>query len=119
MRGTRLSGEIDTRHARPDKRTLPAAFRPNEVLSLSLIAGMAHSTLKSRAATRDGVAFGYRLKIRVIGHGPRSQPCPPSNRKRTWPPMLPIRRGWIDGQFVTTVGGIAQMRQNQDLRTFR
>jgi len=84
-----------------------------------MIASMAHSTLKSRAATRDSVAFGYRLKIRVIGHGPRSQPCPPSNRKRTWPPMLPIRRGWIDGQFVTTVGGIAQMRQNQDLRTFR
>ena len=32
-----------------------------------MIANMAHSTLKSRGATRDGVAFGYRLKIRVIG----------------------------------------------------
>jgi hypothetical protein len=58
MRGARLSGKIGTRHARLDKRMLPAAFRPNEVFSLSMIAGMAHSTLKSGAATRDGVAFG-------------------------------------------------------------
>jgi hypothetical protein len=32
-----------------------------------MIASMAHSTLKSGAATRDGVAFGYQLKIHVIG----------------------------------------------------
>ena len=54
---------------------LPAAFRSNEVLSLPMIAGMAHSTLKSGAATRDGVAFRYRLKIRVDGH-PAEDRCP-------------------------------------------
>jgi hypothetical protein len=42
----------------------PGALQPNQVFFLSLIAGMAHSTLKSRAATRNGVAFGYQLKVR-------------------------------------------------------
>ena len=36
----------------------PAALRPDQVLLLSVIAGMAHSTLKCGTATRDGVAFG-------------------------------------------------------------
>ena len=58
MRSAPLSGMMGARHARPDKRTHPEAFRPNEVPSLPMIAGMAHSTLKSGAATRDGVAFG-------------------------------------------------------------
>jgi hypothetical protein len=44
MRARILVGKIGTRRARPDKRILPAAFRPNEVFSLSMIAGMAHST---------------------------------------------------------------------------
>jgi hypothetical protein len=33
-----------------------------------MIAGMAHLTLKSGAATRSSVAFGYQLKIHVNGH---------------------------------------------------
>ena len=33
-----------------------------------MIANMAHSTLKSGAATRDRVAFRYQLKIRLNGH---------------------------------------------------
>jgi hypothetical protein len=44
-----------------------------------MIAGMAHSTLKSGAATRDGVAFGYQLKIRVNGHKPRTSVLSSSN----------------------------------------
>jgi ribosomal protein L37AE/L43A len=32
-----------------------------------MIAGMAHSTVKSGTATRNGVAYGYQLKIRVAG----------------------------------------------------
>jgi hypothetical protein len=71
MRGTRLSGEIGTRHARPDKRTLPAAFRPNEVLSLSLIAGMAHSTLKSLS----GNAGRRRLRVSAEGPGENGHPA--------------------------------------------
>jgi hypothetical protein len=69
------SWKIGACHARPDRRKPPAAFRSNEVLSLPLIAGMAHSTLKSGAATRDDVAFGYRLKDRVGGH-PAEDHCP-------------------------------------------
>jgi hypothetical protein len=44
MRAHVLVGKIGTRRARPDKRILPAALRPNEVFSLPMIAGMAHST---------------------------------------------------------------------------
>jgi hypothetical protein len=54
-----VSGRIGARHDRPDRQTRPGALRPDQVLHLlSLIAGMAHSTLKSRAATRNRVAFG-------------------------------------------------------------
>jgi len=62
--GVKKIGEvrIGARHARPDRQAHPAASRPDQppeqVPLLSLIAGMAHSTLKSRAATRNGVAFG-------------------------------------------------------------
>jgi len=42
-----------------------------------MIAGMAHSTLKSGAATQDGVAFGYHLKIRVK-RPPGEEPTVPS-----------------------------------------
>jgi hypothetical protein len=52
MKRTRISGH----HAPKGKRSLPWALRPNEELSLPKIAGMAHSTLKSEAATHDGVA---------------------------------------------------------------
>jgi len=60
-------GEIAEGHARPDKRTPPWAFRPYKKPSLPMIAGMAHSTLKSGAATRDGVAFGYSAEDSVTG----------------------------------------------------
>jgi hypothetical protein len=40
-------------------------LRPGQVLLLSVIAGMAHSTLESGAATRNGVALGHQLKIRA------------------------------------------------------
>jgi len=44
---------------------------------------MAYSTLKSGAATHDGVTFGYLLKIRVIGRqGGGSQSGHPSTRQR-------------------------------------
>ena len=49
------------------------ALRPNEAFSLSVIASMADSTLKARVATRDGVAFGYQLKIRMNSH-PAEEP---------------------------------------------
>ncbi|MBO0751612.1 MAG: hypothetical protein J2P53_05860 [Bradyrhizobiaceae bacterium] len=41
----------------PDTQA-PGARRPDQVLLLSVIAGMAHSTLESGAATRNGVALG-------------------------------------------------------------
>jgi hypothetical protein len=71
VRGAPFELEVGTRHARPDKRTLPAASGPNELFSLSVIASMAHSTFKSRAATQDSVAFGYPLKIR--GNNPSAE----------------------------------------------
>jgi hypothetical protein len=49
---------IGARHAWLDKQALPPALRPVQVLLLSAIAGMAHSTLESGAATRNGVAIG-------------------------------------------------------------
>jgi hypothetical protein len=57
-------------HATPDwkRECFLGPFGQNKVLSLPMIAGMAHSTLKSGAATRDDVAFGYQLKIRVNGN---------------------------------------------------
>jgi len=76
MRGAPLSGKVGTSHARPDKRMLRAAFRPNEAFSLSMIAGMAHSTLESGVATQDGVAFRYHLKIRVKRPPGRGTNCP-------------------------------------------
>jgi hypothetical protein len=54
MKRTRVAG----RHVPWDKGVLPWALRPFEELSLPMIAGMAYSTLKSAAATHDGVAFG-------------------------------------------------------------
>jgi hypothetical protein len=47
----------------PDSQD-PAALWPDQVFLLSVIAGMAHSTLKCGTATRDGVAFGAQLKVR-------------------------------------------------------
>ena len=73
MRGAPFELEVGTRHARPDKRALPAALGPNEMFSLSVIASMAHSTFKSGAATQDSVAFGYQLKIWVNNTQPRSR----------------------------------------------
>jgi hypothetical protein len=57
------SVRIGARDARPDKQMRPGALRPDPALLLpvlwvSVIAGMAHSTLESGAATRNGVAFG-------------------------------------------------------------
>jgi hypothetical protein len=48
----------------PDKQMRPGTLRPVQVLLLPVIASMAHSTLKSGAATRNGVAFGHQLKVR-------------------------------------------------------
>src|SRR5215470_14716325 len=56
-------GEIAEGHARPDKQTPPWAFRPYKKPSLPKIAGMAHSTLKSGAATRMASPSGIQLKI--------------------------------------------------------
>jgi hypothetical protein len=60
--GMKLSGMTRTRIAGRrtprDKATPPWALRPCAELSLPMIAGMAYSTLKCGAATRDGVAFG-------------------------------------------------------------
>jgi len=75
MRGAPLEVEDRTRHARPDKRTLPAAFGPNEMFSLSLIAGMAHSTFKSGAATQDQRRLRYWLK------DPGEQATQPRNQR--------------------------------------
>jgi hypothetical protein len=47
----------------------PGADRPDQVLLLSVIAGMAHSTLKSGTATRDGVAFGVSTEDPVATSG--------------------------------------------------
>ena len=98
---------------------LPEASRPNEVLSLPMIAGMAHTTLKSGAATRDGVAFGYQLKIRVNGRTAEDHS----------PVLLQIGGGCgrscsrsaadgLMGRIPNDNGWHARTRQNQDLRTF-
>jgi hypothetical protein len=99
---------------------LPAAFRPNEVFSLSMIASMAHSTLKSGAATQDGVAFGYQLKIRVkTATRPRNRlSCLCQIRQRTWPISFAIRCEWINGQDNDS-GRHARTRQNKDLRNLQ
>jgi hypothetical protein len=59
---------IGTRHACLDmhwldRQTRPGASRPGQVLWLSVIASMAHSTLESGAATQNSVALGHQLKI--------------------------------------------------------
>src|SRR5262245_38626257 len=99
MRGAHLSGKVGTRHARPDKRMLPAAIRSKEAFSLSKIAGMAHSTLKSGAATHD------ERRLRVP-EGPGETATRPRNllsclcqiRQRMWPISFAIRCEWINGQ---------------------
>jgi hypothetical protein len=76
MEGVKIGGvktgrvRIGARHVgvrlrvRPDRQRRPRtlrsvqALRPRRVLLLSVIAGMAHSTLESGAATRNGVAWG-------------------------------------------------------------
>jgi hypothetical protein len=55
---------IGAHHARLDRQRRPGALRPDQVRLLSVIAGMAHSTLESGAATRNGVAWGINLKVR-------------------------------------------------------
>ena len=75
------SVRIGARDARPDKQMRPGALRPDPalllpVLWMSVIAGMAHSTLESGAATQDGVAFRYQLKIRVKRPPGRGTNCP-------------------------------------------
>jgi hypothetical protein len=47
-----------------DRQTRPRASRPGQVLWLSVIAGMAHSTLESGAATQNSVTLGHQPKIR-------------------------------------------------------
>jgi hypothetical protein len=68
MEGVKIGGvkivRIGARHARPDRQRRPGALRPDQVLLLSVIASMAHSTLESGAATRNGVAWGFNLKVR-------------------------------------------------------
>jgi hypothetical protein len=65
-----------------------------------MIAGMAHSTLESGAATQNGVAFRYHLKIRVKRSPGRGTNCPVFSqiRRRMWPISFAIRREWINGQ---------------------
>ncbi len=62
---------ISARHAAPDEtdRQGPGALRPDQVLLLSVIAGMAHSTLKSGARRETASPWGHQLKI----WQPRSQ----------------------------------------------
>jgi hypothetical protein len=70
---------VGARHTRLDKHKRAGALRPDPVLVLSVIAGMAHWTLKSGAATRNSVAFGASTEdpaatgagaIRPKDHGP-------------------------------------------------
>jgi hypothetical protein len=121
MQARVLVGKIGTRHARPDKRMLPVALRPNEVFSLSMIAGMAHSTLKAKAATQNGVAFRYQLKVRVKRPPGRGTDCPVfvKIRQRTWPISFAIRCDWINGQDLNDGGRHARTRQNKDLRNLQ
>jgi hypothetical protein len=111
---------IGTRHARPDKRILAAAFRPKEVFSLSMIAGMAHSTLKAKAATQDGVAFRYQLKIRVKQPPGRGTDCPVfvKIRQRTWPISFAIRCDWINGQDLNDSGRMPERDRTRIFGTF-
>jgi len=74
------TGRVRTgaRRVLPDERGPdtqdPGASRPDQVLLLSVIAGMAHSTLKSGAATRNGVAFGASTEgPAATGAGPFGQ----------------------------------------------
>ena len=119
MRGAPLRGKIAGRHARPDKRALPWAFQPYEELSLPMIASMAHPTLKSGAATRNSVAFRYQLKIHENGRTAedRSPVLPQIDSGRCRPGSRPAADGLM-GRLVNANGRHAQMRQDQDLRTF-
>lgn len=69
IRGVKIGRDrIGARHDLPDKHLPdgqdPGALRPDQVLLSSVIAGMAHSTLKSGAATRNASPRGHQLKIR-------------------------------------------------------
>jgi hypothetical protein len=85
-----------------------------------MIASMAHSTPKSGAATQDGVAFRYQLKIRVKTPPDRGTDCPVfvKIRQRTWPVSFAIRCDWINGQDNDS-GRHARTRQNKDLRNLQ
>jgi hypothetical protein len=77
---------IGARHVRLenhwlDKLVRPRALRPMRVPLLSAIAGMAHSILKSGAATRNGVAF------RASTEGPATTGAEPFGR-RTISPVI-------------------------------
>ena len=119
MRARVLVGEIGTRHARPDKRILPAALRPNEAFSLSMIASMAHSTPKSGAATQDGVAFRYQLKIRVKRH-PTEEPTVLSLSKSGSGRGQLASRSAATGLTgrITTVGGMPERNRTRIFETF-
>jgi hypothetical protein len=121
MRGARLSGKIDMRHTRPDKRMLPVALRPNEVFSLSMIAGMAHSTLKAMAATQDGVTFGYQLKIRVKRPPGRGTNCPVFVKSGSGCGRLASQSAanGLMGRSLNNIGRHARTRQNKDLRSLQ
>lgn len=120
MHGTRLSGKIDMRRARPDKRMLPVAFRPNEVFSLSMIAGMAHSTQKAKAATQDGVAFRYQLKIRVKRPPGRGTVCPVFVKSGSGCGRLASRSAanGLMGRILTTMGGMPERDRTRVFETF-
>jgi hypothetical protein len=96
----------------PDKQIGFRALRPVRVLLLSVIAGMAHSTLKSGAATRNGVAFGYQLKVRRLQARSHSAEGPRSShrltRQRMWQITLAIRCEWINGRIRNDNGWAAR-----------
>ena len=119
---------IGARRAWPDRHRsygqhCPRTLRPVQVLVLSVIAGMAHSTLKSGAATRNSVAFGASTE------GPAATGARPFGRRtlksshrltrqRMWLITLAIRCEWINGRIRNDNGRACPTRQNQELRTF-
>jgi hypothetical protein len=81
-----------------------------------MIAGMAHPTLKSGAATRNSVAFRYQLKIHVNGRTAedRSPVLPQIGSGRCRPGSRPAADGLM-GRLVIDNGPHAQMHRT---RTF-
>jgi hypothetical protein len=116
-------GGISARHVRPDKQVRPPALRLDQVLLLSVIAGMAHSTLKYGAATQDSVTFG----------GSTEDPAA-TDPEATWPkdhnPVIVIsgnRCGHLRSRSIANGsmgrsrnnnGRACPTRQDQGLRTF-